>query len=193
MDDDVYRVISIDPGTSLLGFTLWEINLTNLKLTMVDCWTEDVRRFEKSIPREVGKLEKRLLGLRRVLEHVFTRFAPHAVCAESNFLMKKKVTAYRGLQLCLATVRQALENSGLDIELDIVNVIKAKEYMNAASNAKEDVHKKVIAIKDVIYPATFDEDTLGPDALDSIAIGYCYIKTHWERLEAVNALYTCRG
>lgn len=182
-DDEYYRVISIDPGTVLMGVTLWEIHIPTLTLRIVACWTEALQYHEKNIPRELDNLELRLLGLRQTLTRLFKRFKPHAVCTESNFLQKKRVTGYRALLLTIAATRNALHDYCAYLELDIVHLIKAKEFMKAASNSKEDVHKKVIAIGDVVYPEDFNPRLIGPDGLDSIALGYCFIKSHWDQLQ----------
>lgn len=186
MEDEfnTYRIISIDPGSQLVGFTLWEIDIPTLAIKMVSCWTEDVRHYEKTIPREMEAIELRLLGLRQVLKHVFKRFQPHGVCTESNFLQKHRVTGYRGLLLTLAAIREVMYEELPELELDVVHVIKAKEFMKAASNSKEDVHKQVVKIPDVEYPDGFEPSLVGPDGLDSIALGYCYIKSHWDQLRA---------
>lgn len=183
MDDEaVYRIISVDPGSQLAGFTLWEVDIATLAIRMVDCWTEDLRHYVKLIDRDLDDLELRLEGLKRVMRKIFRGFPPNAICTESNFLQKHRVTGYRGLLLTIAAMREVTHEFDSVMEVDIVHVIKAKEFMNAKSNSKEDVHKRVVAIDDVTYPEHFDIETVGPDGLDSIALGYCYIKMHWDQL-----------
>lgn len=188
-DDHKVRIVSIDPGSQLAGITLWEFDPEDMELAIVDCFTVDLKRYEKSETRDLDKIELRLLGLRKCLKGYFKRFPPNAVVTESNFLMKKKVSGYRGLLLTQAAIRDAMYSECPTIELDIMHVIRAKEFMQAKSNSKEDVHKKVGCIEGVKYPEGFDVNAVGPDALDSIAIGYCYIKTHWEQLERLHWLF----
>lgn len=184
-----YRVVSIDPGSQLVGFTLWEVDIRTLAIRIIHCWTQDVRGYEKTISRDIDNIELRLAGLKCELRRLFKRFKPHAVSSESNFLQKKRVTGYRGLLLTLSAIKEELYYYDPLIELDIVHVIKAKEFMEAKSNSKEDVHKKVGCIPDVIYPDDFNVEVVGPDGRDSIALGYCYIKSHWEQLNFAHQWY----
>lgn len=189
LQDNSIRVVSIDPGSALVGITLWRYSPKTNKLEIVDCWTVRLARYEKSEVRDLEKIEKRLLGLRSELKHIFKRFKPLGVVTESNFLMKKKVSGFKALLLTQCAIREAISETLPSVELDIMHVIAAKKFMDAKSNAKEDVHEKVVDIHDVIYPDDFDGNSVGPDALDSIAIGYCFIKQHWGQLETIHNLY----
>lgn len=188
LTDTCFRFVSIDPGSQLAGITLWEYDASTNDLRIVDSWTLDLSSYQKTGTRNLDPMELRLIGLRKVLIRLFKRFPPDAVVTESNFLQKKRVSGYRGLLLTQCAIRDALYEACPHIELDIMHVMKAKEYMQAASNSKEDVHKKVGVIGDVIYPDDFDVDAIGPDARDSIAIGYCYIKQHWPMLARFHTL-----
>lgn len=189
VDDVCFRFISIDPGSQLCGITLWEYNAETNELRIVDSWTLDLTSHEKTTLRYLDAMERRLVGLKHNLRRVFRRFPPNAVVTESNFLQKKRVSGYRGLLLTQAAIRDALNCECPHLELDIMHVMRAKEFMQAKSNSKEDVHKMVGVIKDVIYPENFDVDAIGPDARDSIAIGYCYIKQHWHLITRFHSYF----
>ena len=182
---DVIRLISIDPGTSKLGVAVYEINLIDRSILTLkaDTWfIEKLDRVTYIDEFDYDDIEIRLLKIRDYLGFLLESFNPHTVVIERPFFNKFKPAAYGAVIRVLETICVTCLSFNNNIQFKCISPHEVKkEASGQFSGDKEKIRLGLKSKDDLRHLPIYNKlDSLGPDAIDAIAIGYSYIKL-WQK------------
>lgn len=182
---DVIRLISIDPGTSKLGIAIYEINLIDRSILSLeaDTWLiEKLDRVTYIDEFDCEDLEIRLLKIRDYLNFVLADFNPHTVVIERPFFNRFKPGAYGPVVRVLESICVTCFSYDNSIQFKCISPFEVKKEVSAQFSGDKEKIRLGLKSKDDLrhLPIYNNLDSLGPDAVDAIAIGYSYIK-QWQK------------
>lgn len=179
-DDDTYRIVGIDPGTSTLGISVIEVDSSG-NLSLVWCETIKGARFLKKYPdlEEVhGSRFTRLYGYKHWLYEFFQNWQPNAVVCEANF-MGRFPAAYAALTESVMVIREAALMYDVNISFTTIDPPSVKVSVGVPGKSKD---KELVrqAIRNLPLKYTLPQrlPNLDEHSCDSIAVGYWRAKQH---------------
>jgi crossover junction endodeoxyribonuclease RuvC len=147
------RVLGIDPGYSLVGFSIVEEERNSYKLLKVGVVdTSDEKDFEK-----------KLLIIFNTIDELVKEFRPEFLCIEELFFNKNVKTGIKVAQTIGVIKLVALKNN---IKIVEITPLEVKKYITGTSGK----HPKV-QIQNLVRIILNLDDVIKPDdAADSVAI-----------------------
>lgn len=174
-EGDVFRVISIDPGTNSFGIAILDI-VQESKLYVRYADTINVEKISRpfiGINEVHGEKVAKLFALERFLIEFLMENTPHRVVSESPY-MGRFPAAFGALVECLTAIRRALMTYDLNLPLNLIDPASVKQAIgvNGKSGDKSLMAKAVASLDGYI---DFDEGVVLSDldehAIDAIAVG----------------------
>jgi len=150
---NLMRVLGIDPGYSLVGFSIVEEERNSYKLLKVGVVdTSDEKDFEK-----------KLLIIFNTIDELVKEFRPEFLCIEELFFNKNVKTGMKVAQTIGVIKLVALKNN---IKIVEITPLEVKKYITGTSGK----HPKV-QIQNLVRIILNLDDVIKPDdAADSVAI-----------------------
>jgi crossover junction endodeoxyribonuclease RuvC len=150
---NLMRVLGIDPGYSLVGFSIVEEERNSYKLLKVGVVnTSDEKDFEK-----------KLLIIFNTIDELVKEFRPEFLCIEELFFNKNVKTGIKVAQTIGVIKLVALKNN---IKIVEITPLEVKKYITGTSGK----HPKV-QIQNLVRIILNLDDVIKPDdAADSVAI-----------------------
>jgi crossover junction endodeoxyribonuclease RuvC len=150
---NLMRVLGIDPGYSLVGFSIVEEERNSYKLLKVGVVdTSDEKDFEK-----------KLLIIFNTIDDLVKEFRPEFLCIEELFFNKNVKTGMKVAQTIGVIKLVALKNN---IKIVEITPLEVKKYITGTSGK----HPKV-QIQNLVRIILNLDDVIKPDdAADSVAI-----------------------
>jgi len=150
---NLMRVLGIDPGYSLVGFSIVEEERNSYKLLKVGVVdTSDEKDFEK-----------KLLIIFNTIDELVKEFRPEFLCIEELFFNKNVKTGIKVAQTIGVIKLVALKNN---INIVEITPLEVKKYITGTSGK----HPKV-QIQNLVRIILNLDDVIKPDdAADSVAI-----------------------
>jgi crossover junction endodeoxyribonuclease RuvC len=150
---NLMRVLGIDPGYSLVGFSIVEEERNSYKLLKVGVVnTSDEKDFEK-----------KLLIIFNTIDELVKEFRPEFLCIEELFFNKNVKTGIKVAQTIGVIKLVALKNN---IKIVDITPLEVKKYITGTSGK----HPK-IQIQNLVRIILNLDDVIKPDdAADSVAI-----------------------
>lgn len=150
---NLMRVLGIDPGYSLVGFSIVEEERNSYKLLKVGVVdTSDEKDFEK-----------KLLIIFNTIDELVKEFRPEFLCIEELFFNKNVKTGIKVAQTIGVIKLVALKNN---INIVEITPLEVKKYITGTSGK----HPK-IQIQNLVRIILNLDDVIKPDdAADSVAI-----------------------
>lgn len=178
--DDVYRLVSIDPGSSTLGVALFNIDLSNRYCYVEDAFTVNAFQRSQQYPQFIevyGERAARLHSHQEFLLGLFDNYSPHGVICEAPY-MGRFPQAYAALVECVAAVRQAVIRYDCSIPLLTVDPPTAKIAVGVSGRGsnKEDIQKAIRQLPNLTYGERVDVTLLDEHSADAVAVGYYRFK-----------------
>lgn len=176
------RILSIDPGTTDIGFAILEDNGTSVNVIDVHTLHADTLLGWRSNglaqhPLRTQRLEIIHGAVFKLLEH----WNVSAVICESPYF-KLHVQSYAALVECMSYIRRACYLFNPYLEFITVEPAVAKAAVGAAGNkGDKDAVSKAVAANNFINLGEFNIMGLDQHSVDAIAIGFAYAKDHWLR------------
>lgn len=178
-NQEVGRIIGIDPGSTTLGVSIIEYDVRTLKILRTCAYTlnaSKMRLNELDIENHSDRYA-RIYELGDALYDLFVAAAPNFIISESPFLSRRMPTTFAVLTEVVFAIRYAVRKYDPTIKLDLVDPPSAKMAVGASGKAKKDqVHA---ALKKIEAEICFDEansafafNLLDEHSVDAIAIGY---------------------
>lgn len=183
-NDDVLRILGIDPGTQTLGTAVLDLDLKNYTIDIVHCRTYKADVLSKFDPRfqgiseAHGDLAMRLIAHKENLRSLMQHMIIDELVAESSF-MHMRAHAFEALVRCMECIRAAAWDYNPSMVVNTVTPQGAKAVVGAAGKGKgKDAVKVGIKkllndkVSGVSYKAEADFESLDDHSIDAIAIGY---------------------
>lgn len=184
-DQQVGRIVGIDPGSTTLGFSILEYDLHSFEIVRTYARTFNAGKMKLSELDIANHSERyaRIYELMDTLYDAFVEMEPTFVISESPFMAMRRPQAYGALVEVVFAIRSALRKYDPTMNLDLIDPPRAKNAVGAGGNAKkEQVHA---ALKKLLPNLHFDEtrssesfDKLDEHSVDGLAIAY----SRWRKL-----------
>jgi Holliday junction resolvasome RuvABC endonuclease subunit len=181
-EDDTFSILSIDPGTSTLGFCVTKLKIETLEIVDVFAWTVDATRlafYKDEIIEIHGEKFARILSHKRNLEQVLRFYDPLFVVCETPFFNRLRPSAGGPLYELYATVEQTVYEWDKYKPLYGVDPKTVKKAVKALGNKKPDMLIAMKKIAEIFEKAGLD--LLDEHAIDAVAVGYTKVLELRER------------
>lgn len=174
-EDQLYRVMGIDPGSDTLGIAVLELDVLNFTTKVVHATTLKASRELKHVSswtEQYGNLEAKMLCHRHHLMRYFQEFAPNSIMSESPFLGRFP-RAFEALVLCLSMIRQTVRDYDPFIELEVVDPPTAKKAVGSSGRGgdKDAVRLAIMQHPRIINATGYGYEMFDEHAIDAIAVG----------------------
>ena len=187
-NQEVGRIVGIDPGTTTMGISVIEYNVVTLEIIRTCAHTVNagkLRLSEQDVDSH-GARYARIFGLQNALYELFLEIKPNFVIAESPFMARRMPTAFAALTEVVFAIRSALRMFDPTMVLDLIDPPSAKLAVGAKTVKGGDTKKpvrlalnkleNVLQFDNTSSAATFDQ--LDEHSIDGTAIAYA----RWRRL-----------
>lgn len=177
---ETFKILSIDPGSSNLGFSFMEYNFETNKSTLLESNTIIARGNDSKYRNLIDYHEERqvrLFILKDSIIDLLREYKPDVVIAESNY-MGRFVSGFVPLVECVLLIRMALYEYNPFLKLYMVDPSTVKINIGMKrikGTTKDDVKKALIESKKIDFNG-FNPDDLDEHAIDAIAIGIWYVE-----------------
>lgn len=172
----VCRILAIDNGTSLVGFTVADYNILTDVMELIHCETYQVPSNYATILSNTcqnrGRLSARLELIEKHYIDLLEEFTPSLIGCESPF-GHRMMNAFRVLTVSIEMFDRVSYEHMPYSDFIRISPLEAKRAICGDGKLKvkkEDVHKYIFKDKKIITPEHIDLRKLGPDALDSITV-----------------------
>lgn len=175
-DEDSVSILSIDPGTTNLGYAIIKINITTTEIIEAFAWTVDATRLvfyrEDIIPTHSEKFA-RIISHKQNLKNVLDFYKPLIVVSETPFFNMKRASAAGPLYELLTTVEQTIYEWDKYKPLYKIDPKTVKKTVGASHNAKKpEMRECVSKVKELSCACL---DLLDEHSIDALAVGYAYV------------------
>lgn len=178
-DKDVFRVISIDPGTNCCGFSVIEIDFETKTPKVIESVTvkgSNLIKRRKAMVETFSEKDAKLHGYADYLRTLLIRWSPDFVCSESPYL-GRFAAAYGALKEQLMVFRLVCWQYDRRMEFLMIEPSPVKKHMkvNGKSGDKDLMTKALAARKDLEYGTVVNPEVLDEHEIDSICVGLYFI------------------
>lgn len=173
--DDTFFLMSIDPGTSTLGFCLYKIHVETLEIVDIFAWTVDATRlayYRDDVAEIHGEKFARIIAHKKNLANVLSFYAPLIVVCETPFFNRLRPSAGGPLFELYATIEQTVFEWDHCKPLYGVDPRTVKKNVKAQGNKKPDMIAAMVKIPEL---QCANLDLLDEHAIDAVAVGYTKI------------------
>lgn len=171
----IHRILSIDPGTDTLGYSIIDLNVYTGEMLAVEVRTISASRLARTLEHYTvvhGDKTSRLIVIEEHLYEVMYWFKPHAVIAESPYLGRFP-QAFAALVECFNTIRRAVIRYDATIPLEMIDPSSAKKAVGVSKkgSTKEDVKYGVLGLSNLSFKEGIEAESLDEHSTDSLAVG----------------------
>lgn len=176
---ETFKILSVDPGSSNLGFSFMEYDFETNETTLLKADTIIAKGNDNRYRNLIDYHEERqvrLLILKDSIADLLKDLKPNAVVAESNY-MGRFVSGFVPLVECVLLLRMALYEYDQFLKLYMVDPSTVKINIGMKrirGTTKDDVKKALIKSKKINFNGINPND-LDEHAIDAVAIGIWYV------------------
>jgi Holliday junction resolvasome RuvABC endonuclease subunit len=174
-DDELPKLIAIDPGTSNLGVAIFEFTPESLSIVSIEALTLVADKLHILTDSEyaVGSRAARLRALMACLEAMLFDAKPALLACEDAFFNPSRPNAFEALVECISGVKVIAQRYDYEMPVHLIRASVAKNAIGVAGGAgKEPVLAALLRIPEITDACIPDVTTLSEHAHDAIAIGY---------------------
>lgn len=174
-----YSILSVDPGLNRTGVSCYTLNQDNQILCIQsqtlfnERLSNNVITDEEYYPERVVKLQR----LRKAFQELIITTHPCFVVCESPFYNRFRPMAYGALLEVLSMIQLSILDVNVNIPFRTVEPLLVKKTVGAGMmKGKLDVKASISNIPVIMSVLRNNLDTLDEHAIDSIAVGYTFLK-----------------
>lgn len=169
-------VFSIDPGTTMIGFALSEIDTGN-RFTPVDARSVDLEAMAKakygfSLQETHGVFYSRIRCVYDAVTSILNNYNPDYLVIESSF-MGKFAAAFDALVQCISAIKQAYYDYCPTRAVNMITPSEIKTYVGV-SGRSGDKDLMYHGVKPLLVNTGINIDQLDQHAIDAVAGGYAF-------------------
>lgn len=171
-EDNTFSILSIDPGTSTLGFCVTKLRIETLEIVDIFAWTVDATRldfYREDIVATHGEKFARIISHKRNFEQVLRYYDPLSIVCETPFFNRLRPSAGGPLYELYSTIEQTVFEWDRYKPLYGVDPKSVKKNVKVKDNSKEAMHA---ALKLIDELKIANLDLLDQHAHDAVAVGY---------------------
>ncbi len=182
-------VVGIDPGSTLLGFSVISVDLETGKRTLIFSKTLDASKVIKTDSTFAiirNKRDARLTFLAQEISTLLDLYCPHIVAAESAFARRFRISAFEALIETMAVIRATVWQHSHVIKIYKIDPVTIKNHVGVSHIKTDKVDVENAVMKLYKSTAKCNTENLGPDAYDSIAVAHAAIDKLVDNIEIVS-------
>lgn len=181
-DYSIIRILSIDPGLNNTGISIITFDYHNRVILSIETFLLQVEKLSPINWIDTDTHSERALKLMRMREafhRILVNFNPCLVVSESAFYNPKFPQAYAALIEVINTFRTCLLDYNYNIGFYTIAPTVIKTTIKANKfKGKDPIKDAVKLIPEIMDVLVDDIETLDQHSIDSIAIGYTFLKTN---------------
>lgn len=173
------RVLSIDPGFTMMGVAFSILDYTNLQQHVEFCQTfkigNEVKQYADSNLSQATNSLLNTHAVRELVKSLLKEYQPDIVICEAAYL-NRFPQAFASLSLCLNAIETAVYYYDYDVGFYTFDPATIKVSMGVkGNNGDKDAMTAALLSNDRIT-SEVDLTTLDEHSVDSICIGHCYFR-----------------
>lgn len=177
------RVMSIDPGTNMLGLSVHELNLTHGTMLVLDAHTVNVPRVMNLHCSDTLFYQDERVAKLKAVEYAVANYARsweiERAVSEAPY-MGKFPAAYAALVSCINAIRSGCSYYDSTLYLDIIDPATVKKQLGVPGNSGDkSLITRAIEKLETIDTSLIDLSSLDEHSVDSIAVGHAYLKLNF--------------
>ncbi len=184
--DYYFNFISIDPGTTHIGFSIWSISVDDYEILKVDSFTYNVSNseYDKDIESIYGTRFAKLLVIEEIFKNLLIKYKPISIACESPFYFFKRPGAFAPLVETLYVLKKCVFNYDSSIPFITYDPSSIKNSIGAKGNSdKKIVKNSMISLTSKLPISEESVESLDEHSIDSIAVGYCHYNRYILNIE----------
>lgn len=181
VDYHSFRIISIDPGTLLMGLAFLEVDFHSRKILQAQAYTWQVEKLEhvQVLDEDIYKpIDIRIQQIKDNFTAVVQEFRPACVVCERPFFNSRTPSAFASILKVLEAVRNCIVHHNAGIPFILLEPMVVKKVVGAAlTSDKSEVTKGLLAMECLKHLPIYQElPELPKDATDALAVGVAYLR-----------------
>lgn len=179
-EQSIFRILSIDPGSETIGYSVMDIDNHSKKILHITAWTitgSKLVTLSELAAINHGARFARIRAHSQMLIKILAQYEPSYVAIETPYYNPRRPGAFEVLVEVLAMIRNTIFdwNPWITIELTDPATIKKKIGVSGKSGDKQAVRN---ALSDILTVGSFITPELDEHAVDAIAVGFCFYQNH---------------
>ena len=154
------RLISIDPGIVITGFSILDFQRSKIKLIA----------YGAIKPKKKDRLEKRLLHLHDEIFSVIKKFDPSIMAIEDSFYSKNVKST-----VILGQSRAVMMLAGAKLDLDIFQFAPRKVKQSLCGNGSASKEQVQFMVSNILKLESIPKPI---DITDAMAVGICFVNNY---------------
>lgn len=179
IQESVYRIIAVDPGTNSLGVAVLDIDIQTHVVTVRHATTIDILKQSQNYPQLIAVHGERVSKLHSVevsLYKLFKAWKPDEIVSEAPY-MGRFPQAYAALIECIGSIRRAVMEYNRALPLPSIDPATVKKTVGVSgkSGDKDAMRGAIQRQSDLVFNVLVDD--LDEHSIDAIAVGYAFYKS----------------
>jgi len=154
------RLISIDPGIVITGFSILDFQKTKIKLIA----------YGAIKPKKKDRIEKRLLHLHDEVFLIIKKFSPSIMAIEDSFYSKNVKST-----VTLGQSRAVMMLAGAKLNLDIFQFAPRKVKQSLCGNGSASKEQVQFMVSNILKLESLPKPI---DVTDAMAVGICFVNNY---------------
>lgn len=174
---NIYRILSIDPGTDTLGVSVLDLDLITFEASVTYVTTLKASKRLKyfvEVEESRGSRKAKLHANSIHLTEILLYFKPNTIISESPYLGKFP-TAFEALIQCMEMIQGCIDNYDRSLVLETIDPPNVKKAVGAPGRGggKDIVKRAVLGLTKLKNSSGNDLRNCDEHSIDAIAVG-CY-------------------
>ena len=173
--NNIFTILGIDPGSTLLGIALLFVNIDTLQIVGSNAWTINGAKLagkDTWSDELYGNRVSRILAIEETLVNTFNYYQPLIISCESPFINSAFPAAGIALTEVLSTIRSAVMRYDVWHQLYLIPPSSVKNAVGAKGAAGKDSVKEKVLELDLKYNGDVPIQSLDEHSLDALAVAY---------------------
>lgn len=186
-EQEVFKMVSIDPGTRFMGVAIYEVNFVNRHIldAKSECWhVDDMTDLQYLSQEDYTYMTIKLTRIRKHFGELLLREQPVVVACERPFFNRFKPNAFAAILRVLESIQSAIIDYNPNVAFVLLEPFVVKKRVGASLSSDKEKVREALQSKDEFKRlACYDElANMEKDAIDALAVGYAYIDESKELL-----------
>lgn len=174
---ETFNIISVDPGLSNLGLSIFTVKASIHNYSIQSIYSETLR--PNSCYERYEHHDNNSTKYNELLNYLSWKInvnKPIAIVSEDSFYYESMPAAFKSVTTAICALRSAISMTNRNIMFQTLAPLNVKKHIGVSVKGKEAVKAAVLSLPDLqpVLPNNFEY--LDEHAIDSIAVGYSYLK-----------------
>lgn len=177
---DVFRILSIDPGSYTMGVAISEYDFDANIFKVIDATTISLDKLidkNSTLFQVHGEKVARLVTVESAISKMLFAWRPSVVVCESPY-MGQFPQAFASLVECVSSVRRAVMRYVETLPLHVIDpaTVKKNVGVSGKSGDKDKMSVAITKQSDLSFSTDVNVEELDEHSVDAVAVGYAYYR-----------------